>query len=230
MNFYTMKNSLKQNSWIAYSKPNFQANLRLFCFPYAGGSARVFRDWQDFLPQNIQVCPLEIPGRGSRLMETPFDDMTALIKAIASAIKPCLDLPFAFFGHSLGALVSYELAVFLEREYGKSLTHLIVAGRQAPSIPDPNPKHALPKADLVAELGLMGGTPKEVLENQELLELLLPMIRADLKLDEAYHYENSEPLNCPITVFGGLDDPETTNESLEAWERHTHNSFLRRLR
>ena len=128
--------SQKKNPWIVYSKPNPNAKMRLFCFPYAGGGALVFRDWQDYLPDYIQVCPIEIPGRGSRLMETPFEDTTSLIKTIAPVIKPYLDLPFAFFGHSLGALISFELACFLQQEYNKVPVHLIVSGRQAPTIPE----------------------------------------------------------------------------------------------
>ena len=218
-----MNNTLKKNPWIVYSKPNPNAKIRLFCFPYAGGSALVFRDWQNYLPDKIQVCPIEIPGRGSRLMEPLFEDTTSLIKAIAPEIEPDLDLPFAFFGHSLGALISFELACFLQQEYGKVPVHLIVSGRQAPTIPERSPKYHLPAADLVAELKRLGGTPKEILENEELLELLIPILKADLTMDETYHYQNSEPLSCPLTIFGGTEDPETTDEDLAAWEQHTSN-------
>lgn len=219
-------NTLSRDSWIAYYKPNHNAKLRLFCFSHAGGSASVFRDWQNHLPNNIQVCPIEMPGRGSRSLETPFTDMTALIKAIALGIKSYLDLPFAFFGHSLGASIGYELAHFVQREYGKSPAHFIVAGRQAPHIPEPFSKHTSPKVELVTELNHMGNTPTEVLENEKLLKEILPTIKADLKLDETYHCQNLEPLNCPITVFGGLEDPETTEEGLEAWSKYTLNSFV----
>ena len=218
-------NSIQKNSWIVHLKPNPKAKLRLFCFPYAGGSALIFRTWQDYLPDNIQVCPLELPGRGSRLRETPFKNITSLVRAIAPAIESWLDLPFAFFGHSLGAIVSFELACFLRREYGKLPVHLIVSGRQAPPIPDRSPKYNLAEADLISELKSLGGTPKDILENSEMLELVLPIIRADLTMDETYHYQASEPLDCPITVFGGLQDPETTKEDLEAWEKHTNKSF-----
>lgn len=217
--------SIKKNLWIPYLKPNPKATLRLFCFPYAGGSASVFRDWQNYLPNNVQVCPIEIPGRGSRLIETPFEDTTSLIKEITPVMNPYLDLPFAFFGHSLGALISFELAYFLQQEYNKIPVHLIVSGRQAPSIPERSPKYHLPAADLVTELKRLGGTPKEILENEELLELLLPIIKADLKMDETYDYRVLKTLSCPMTIFGGKEDPETTNEDLTAWQKHTNNLF-----
>ncbi|MEO0968084.1 MAG: thioesterase domain-containing protein [Cyanobacteria bacterium J06639_18] len=213
------------NNWIAYAKANPEVRLRLFCFPYAGGSAAVFRDWQNYLPPTIQVCPVEFPGRGSRLMETPFEDITSLVEAMVPGIQPLLKVPFAFFGHSLGALVSFELSCFLRQKYNKVPVHLFVSGRQAPPIPDPSPMHALSEANLVSELHRLGGTPKAVLESSEVIQLLLPMVRADLKIDEIYDYKTSEPFDFPITVFGGLDDPETTKEGLGAWKEHTIGKF-----
>ena len=221
---FLLMNSLN-SSGITHFKSNPKTRLRLFCFPYAGGSAFIFRNWQDYLPATIQICPIEFPGHSSRLMENPLDDVDVLVRTISSEIKPWLDLPFAFFGHSLGALVSFELAHFLRREYARFPSHLIVSGRQAPPIPERSPKYALVEADLIAELSRLGGTPKDILENAEMLELLLPTIRADLKMDETYHYQALEPLECPITVFGGLQDPETTSEDLTAWQEQTKNSF-----
>src|SRR5450759_4546174 len=97
-------------SWIACRKPNPQARLRLFCFPYAGTGASIFRTWSDGLPAEVEVCPVEFPGRGTRLMETPFTQLSPLVQALAQALVPLMDKPFAFFGHSLGALVGFELA------------------------------------------------------------------------------------------------------------------------
>jgi medium-chain acyl-[acyl-carrier-protein] hydrolase len=220
-----LKTSPLNTPWIAYSQVNPQAKLRLFCFSYAGGSALVFRDWQESLPNDIQVCPIELPGRGSRLLEKPFENTQSLVKELMSAIAPLLDLPFAFFGHSLGALIGFELTRYLDREYGKVPVHLLVSGRQAPPIHDLSPMHALSEANLIAELRRLDGTPKAVLESAEMLQLLLPMVRADLKIDETYNYHDSEPLTCPIAVFGGLADPETKLEDLEAWRQQTKGEF-----
>ncbi|MGF1541800.1 MAG: thioesterase II family protein, partial [Pleurocapsa sp.] len=220
-----LKTSPNNTSWIAYTQTNPQAKLRLFCFPYAGGSALVFRDWQASLPQNIQVCPIELPGRGSRLLETPLENISSLITGLITAIEPLLDLPFVLFGHSLGALISFELARYLRQEYGKVPLHLLVSGRQAPPIHDLSPMHALSEADLIAQLHRLDGTPKAVLESREMLQLLLPMVRADLKIDETYTYVEEEPISCPIAVFGGLADPETSLEDLEAWRQQTQGEF-----
>ncbi|MGK7915262.1 MAG: thioesterase II family protein [Prochloraceae cyanobacterium] len=220
-----LKTSPSNTSWIAYSQTNPQAQLRLFCFPFAGGSASVFRDWQASLPQNIQVCPIELPGRGSRLLESPLENISSLITGLITAIEPLLDLPFVLFGHSLGALISFELARYLRQEYGKVPLHLLVSGRQAPPIDDLSPMHALSDADLIAELHRLDGTPKAVLESPEMLQLLLPMVRADLKIDETYKYITSEPLSCAVSVFGGLADPETSLDDLEAWRQQTQGEF-----
>jgi medium-chain acyl-[acyl-carrier-protein] hydrolase len=220
-----MVNFSSKNHWIAYTKTNPKVKLRLFCFPYAGGSAMVFRDWQNNLPETIQVCPVEFPGRGFRLMEAPFEDVTSLVKAMVTDIQSLLNLPFAFFGHSLGALVSFELSCLLRQEHAKVPIHLFVSGRQAPPIPDLSPMHALSEPDLVSELRRLGGTPKAVLENAEIIQLLLPMVRADLKIDETYNYKTSEPFDFPITIFGGSEDPETNKEDLEAWKEHTRGKF-----
>ena len=220
-----MVNSFTNNYWIAYAKTNPDVKLRLFCFPYAGGSAAVFRNWQSSLPQTIQVCPVEFPGRGSRLMEAPFEDIAALVKAMVPEIQPLLNLPFAFFGHSLGALVSFELSRFLRQKNNKAPIHLFVSGRQAPPIPALSPMYALSEPDLLSELRRLGGTPKAVLESVEMIQILLPMVRADLKIDETYNYKTSEPFDFPITVFGGSEDPETSKEDLEAWKEHTKGEF-----
>jgi len=99
------------SSWIDYLKPNPRANVRLFCFPYAGGGASIFRTWANDVPTGVEVCPVQLPGRESRLIEQPFTRLSSLVQALAQAISPYLDVPFAFFGHSMGALISFELLV-----------------------------------------------------------------------------------------------------------------------
>ena len=214
------------NSWIACPKPNPQASLRLFCFAYAGGGALTFRTWSDSLPMSVEVCAVELPGRGTRLRESPFTRMEPLVQAIAIALLPQLDKPFAFFGHSMGALVSFELACLLRKKYGINPVHLFVSGRRAPQIPNPNPPtYALPKPAFVAQLRRLNGTPEAVLENAELLQLLLPTVRADFEALETYIHQAEPPLDCPITAFGGLADSETNIDELEAWANQTTTAF-----
>ncbi len=220
-----MINPIKTNSWIVYSKHNPQASLRLFCFPYAGGGASIFRTWQENLPATIEVCPIELPGRGTRMGYSLFTKLSPLLQALTEALLPYLDKPFAFFGHSFGALLCFELAHLLYKDYDLEPVHLLVSGRQAPQIPDRAPLHALNELMLMAELHRLNGTPKAVLDNPEMMQLLMPILRADLAIDETYAYASKTPLKCPITVFGGLQDPETNLDDLEAWRQHTSNCF-----
>jgi len=214
------------NSWVTYPKPNPEAKLRLFCFHYAGGGAAIFRSWSDSLPSTVEVCPIELPGRSSRLRETPFTKMEPLIKALGQAIFPHLTKPFAFFGHSMGGLVSFELARLLRQEYNQSPLHLFVSGYRAPQIPDRAPQiHALPESELIKELRRYNGTPEAVLENAELMELLLPTLRADFSVVETYSYRDAPPLDCPITAFGGLEDLKPNTLELEAWREQTNSAF-----
>jgi len=218
------------NRWVTCPKPNPQATLRLFCFHYAGGGAAIFRTWSDSLPQSVEVCAIELPGRGTRLMERPFTQLEPLVPTLASALFPYLDKPFAFFGHSMGGLVSFELARLLRREYGLSLVHLFVSAHRAPQVPDPDaPIHALPNPEFLQELRRYNGTPEAVLENAELMQLLLPTLRADFAVVETYAYTPEQPLDCPITAFGGLDDREVSSDELEAWREQTNASFVLKM-
>jgi medium-chain acyl-[acyl-carrier-protein] hydrolase len=213
-------------SWVKFFKPNTQASLRLFCFSYAGGGALSFRSWVDSLPQTIEVCAVDLPGRGTQIKLPPFTKVEPLLEAIASALIPHLDRPFAFFGHSMGGLLSFELTRLLRRKYARSPAHLFISGRPAPqrSLKKP-PIHALPELSFLEELRRLQGTPEEVLANTELMQLLLPILRADFEVLETYLYSNESPLNCPITVFGGWRDREVDRDELEAWREQTRTTF-----
>lgn len=211
---------------ITCPKPNPQANLRLFCFPYAGGGALSFRSWCDELPLPVEVCPIELPGRGARLMETPFARLDPLVFSLAEAILPKLTKPFAFFGHSMGALVCFELARLLRRDYGLSPVHLFVSGHRAPQLPDPDlPIHALPEQAFLEELRRYNGTPEEVLDNAEFMQLFLPILRADFAAIENYVYVPAPALDCPIDAFGGLQDWKASCDELEPWKEQTNATF-----
>jgi medium-chain acyl-[acyl-carrier-protein] hydrolase len=210
------------NSWITCLKSNPHALFRLFCFPYAGGAASAFYTWPDGLPREVQVCPVQLPGRESRLEEPPFTRLSPLVQALARAIRPYLDVPFAFFGHSLGALISFELARRLE----PTPRHLFVSGRRAPQIPDrASPIHQLPEIEFVEEIRRLNGTPEGVLQSAELRQLFLPLLRADFAVHETYVYAAGVPLDCPITAFGGRQDSSVSREALGAWRAQTRRSF-----
>ena len=225
-----MKTTLTLNSWVKCPKPNPQAKLRLFCFPYAGGWSLSFRTWSDNLPTTIEVCPIELPGRGTRSSEAPLTQLKPLIERLAQALLPQLDRPFAFFGHSMGGLVCFELARFLRQNYGLIPSHLFVSGRGAPQLPRQEPPiHGLPEPEFIEELRRLNGTPEAVWAHPELRELLLPALRADFAILETYVYTPAPPFDWPITAFGGLQDLEVSCEELEAWRVQTSASFSLRM-
>lgn len=211
-------------------RANPRASLRLFCFPYAGGSAALYRTWPAELPDTIEVCTAELPGRGARLNEPPFTRLEYIVDFFANVINPYLDKPFAFFGHSMGAMISFELACRLRAEVGVKPAHLFVSGRRAPQMLDRNPiTYNLPSPMLLEELRRLNGTPIEVLENPELMHLMLPLLRADFEVVETYVYSPRAALDCPVTAFGGLQDQEVSRKELEAWREQTIASFSLRM-
>ncbi|HYP40295.1 MAG TPA: alpha/beta fold hydrolase [Chloroflexia bacterium] len=213
-------------SWLARVEPKSQARLRLFCFPYAGGRASIFRAWQANLPPAVEVFPIEFPGRGMRFAERLHVQLTPLVREIASEIQPYMDRPFALFGHSMGALVSFELARELQSTYGLSPAHLFVSAHRAPHLPDTSlPMHTLSDPDLLQRLHGLNGTPGELLQEPDLMKLTLPIVRADFSVCETYAYAPGAALTCPISTFGGWQDVMVTRDQLEAWGQHTHASF-----
>jgi len=214
------------DTWIACRKPNPKARLRLFCFPYAGSGAAIFRTWPDSFPADVEICPVQFPGRGTRLADTPFTQLAPLVDALAQALLPLLDKPFAFFGHSLGALVGFELARQLRRQSGVQPVRLFVSADRAPQISRPDRSiHALPESDLLAELRCLNGIPAKVLDDAELMQIMLPILRADLSVYETYIYSPEPPLTCPIAAFGGLQDHRVSRGDLEAWREQTTVAF-----
>jgi medium-chain acyl-[acyl-carrier-protein] hydrolase len=160
----------------------------------------------------------------------PYTHLMPLVKAIAQALLPYLNQPFALFGHSMGALVSFELARLLHREYGLTPDHLFVSGRSAPHILDRDPPiHALPDAAFIQELRRLNGTPEVVLQNQELMQLLIPILRADFAAIDTYCYQPEPPLHCPVTAFGGLQDTAVSRKHLDAWRTQTIAPFRLQL-
>jgi medium-chain acyl-[acyl-carrier-protein] hydrolase len=220
-----MSAKLSSTTWIIPSKPNFQTRLRLFCFPYAGAGASIFRTWTNKLSPDIEICAVQLPGREGRLGEPLFTQLSPLIEDLAKALFPYLDLPFAFFGHSMGALVSFEVARLLRRHYYKYPQHLFISGRHAPQIPSTKPIHQLPNALFVEELRRFNGIPEIVLQSPELLSLFVPILRADFAINDTYIYTDDIPFDCPISAFGGLQDWEIRHNDIAAWHKHTSRKF-----
>jgi medium-chain acyl-[acyl-carrier-protein] hydrolase len=218
------------NPWIYAPQPLAQARIRLFCFPYAGGSSLIYRKWPAELPKEVEVFLIQLPGRGTRLHEPAFTQLDPLVQAIGESILPYLNKPFAFFGHSMGALVSFELARYLRRIEAPMPAQLFLSGRTAPQMLEPEtPTFDLPDDEFFEELRRLNGTPREVLEHPELMRLMTPLLRADFSVCETYTYTVEPPLACPITAFGGLKDHEIPREHLEAWRPHTAAEFKLRM-
>jgi medium-chain acyl-[acyl-carrier-protein] hydrolase len=214
--------------WFSFY-PNLQARLRLFCFPYAGGGTLSYRQWAAHLP-DLEITLVRLPGRERRLSEPPLTKLDALVKTLAAEILPYCDRPFAFFGHSMGGLIAFELARSLRRCDHPQPVHLLLSGCRAPHLPSLHlPIHSLSDADFIQELRRYNGTPEAVLTNAELMQFFLPTLRADFTLIETYCHTAEPPLDRPITVFGGLQDAEINPEDLEAWRAYTTENFVRHL-
>ncbi len=221
---------LMNEPWFPFVRLNPQAKLRLFCFPYSGGGATIFRPWADGLPKTVEVWAAQPPGRETRLSEPPIAHISPLVEAAARAMSPYLDKPFALFGHSVGALAAFELARYFRRQRGLLPVHLLVSAHPAPHVPDPDPPvHDLPQDEFVAELRRYSGTPEMVLENPELLELFGPILRADFAINETYTYIQEPPLDCPISVLAGTDDHKGSRPDFEAWREYTTADFSLRM-
>ena len=210
-------------------RPDPSARFRLFCFPYAGGSASWFRSWRDQLRPAIDVCPVQIPGRGNRFAEPPLRRCEALCDMLAGELLPWLDVPFAFFGHSMGALVAFELARHLRRHGRPGPTHLFLSGAPGPRRPLPSRLHSMPEPALLAELRRLNGTPPEILQQRDFMAIVIPLIRADLELYETHVYSSEDLLDCPISAFAGAADGLASHEHVAAWRDETRGPFTLRM-
>ncbi|MEO0405787.1 MAG: alpha/beta fold hydrolase, partial [Cyanobacteria bacterium P01_A01_bin.135] len=211
--------------WLSCPKPNPQARQRLFCFPYAGGSSRIYWDWPQQLPQ-VEVCLIELPGRGRRMADPPITQLSQLVPQLSQALLPWLDRPFACFGHSLGALMAFELSHWLRQHQQPMPNHLWVSAARAPHLTSPDPLiHGLPRAEFMVELRRYNGTPAAILENVELMDLMLPTLRADFALLETYRYQARSPLPCPVAALWGKADDIVAPEEIEPWQVHTQGAF-----
>lgn len=172
------------------------------------------------------MLPVEVPGRGTRWREPAFRSMTALVDVLANELATSFERPYAFFGHSMGARIAFELARELRRRAAPAPAYLIVAGHRGPGVPRREPPmHTMPDAELVGVLRELGGTPPELLDNPEMLELALPILRADCELLETAEHRAEPPLATPILALGGARDPYVTAADLAAWERETSAKF-----
>jgi medium-chain acyl-[acyl-carrier-protein] hydrolase len=210
-----------QSPWfVSGTRPNPEAKWRLFCFPFAGGSGHEFRQWGRQL-DTVDVYGVLYPGRASRYATPLIDNIAGMVSAVQQELAAFQDKPFAFFGHSLGGLIAFELTRSLRRA-GLPLPQLLcVSAGDAPHLlPLPPILHNLPDKAFVDAIRDFGGTPEVVLEHQELLAMTLPILRADIKALETYQYQEEDPLNIPLYAVGGLVDTVVKRENILAWQQH----------
>ncbi len=222
-----MQAQLNQPSkWIVPVAPRPTSTVRLFCFPYAGAGASAYRSWSKLLPAHIEAFALQAPGRETRFVEPLIESFEDLVTQATAAIVPLAgEKPFAMFGHSLGAAVAYETARRLERE-GLRPQKLIVSGRNCPGVASRRPHIShLSDAEFVQHMKSYKGTPDAVLENKDLIELLLPMIRADFALAEEYQPLKGALLDCPIIAIGSRQDEWLDAQTLAQWGDLTNSTY-----
>ena len=217
----------RSTPWLQSRPAGGNPRVRLFCLPHAGGGATAYRSWNAELPPFVQICPVQLPGRETRLSEPLYTRMEPLLDAMDRELRPWLDIPYAFFGHSMGALLAFEWARRLRRDGHSMPAWLFLSGRRAPDAPsDTRLLHSLADREFVEELTrLYDGIPPELLGDPALKEVFLPILRADIAVVESYCFREDEPLDCPITVFAGMNDATVSWDQSLAWKRQTRQRF-----
>ncbi|MGW7268666.1 thioesterase II family protein [Streptomyces sp. NPDC054842] len=202
---------------------------RLVCFPHAGGSATAFKDLPHALPGHVDVVSVQYPGRQDRYREEPFTALTALAEAVAEELAGELAAggarPYALFGHSMGSLVAFETARLLARDGLPGPQRLFVSGRGAPDTPNDIPYHLYDDADVLADVRRLGGTDQAMLEDPDILELVMPALRADYGALGTYQWQAGEPITAPVTALIGDSDPMVSERQARTWAAHTTGAF-----
>jgi surfactin synthase thioesterase subunit len=211
----------KVNGWVAYRKPKPDAQLNLFCFHHMGGAASLFSTWGENLPESIDICPVQLPGREGRRHEKPMARFDVLIDTLSDSLLPYLDRPFAFFGHSMGTWIAFELALAIHQKHGKTPEHLFVA-----AMPPPSMNETLFKGVCLDESWLSHmDIPDALKKDDGFMNEWLNLFKADSTLLNTYGYNEKPPVDCPITAFGGAQDPLVTQSELIQWRQHTAGKF-----
>lgn len=212
---------MSSSTWFAPVAARPDRRVRLFCLPHAGGAASVYRPWSALLP-GIEVCPIQLPGRETRLRERAYTRIEDLVPALAGAMADRLDAEYALFGYSMGALIAFELARELRRRGARPASRLILAAHGSPRLASRRPPiHELPDHAFVRELLTWNGVPAEIAADRDALGFFLPLLRADMTLCERYVYREEPPLDVPIAAFGGRRDADATDTDLAAWAAET---------
>ncbi|MER5358608.1 alpha/beta fold hydrolase [Streptomyces sp. NPDC002785] len=215
----------ENSAWMRRFHPAPESGVRLLCLPHAGGSAPFYFPMSKSLSPAVDVLCLQYPGRQDRRLDPGIDNIPDYADAIAAELKPWLDMPTAFFGHSMGAVLAYEVALRLERDGLPGPIALFASGRRAPSRYREENVHRRDDDGIVKEMQLLSGTDSRILGDEEILRMVLPAIRSDYTAIETYRSDAGAAVRAPITVFTGDNDPRTSLEEAEAWRAHTTGEF-----
>lgn len=219
-----------RSPWLQQLSPgNSSINAQIFCIPYAGGTVAAFRPLLNVIDRDIALHVASLPGRGTRFVDPPCNELRIVIKELCDAIETIRPGRFVLYGHSMGGLLSYEVARELRRRGNHFLPEaLVVSGARAPHLfakDEDEVTYNLPREAFIQRLDDLEGTPKEFFEHPELMDLMLPFLRADFEISETYQYKEEVPLNMPILAFSGTEDSEVGRDNVSAWSMHTHKSF-----
>ena len=207
-----------------------EATARLVCFPHAGVGASLCNGWSESLPDNVELLAVQLPGRENRMQEAPLREFDPLSKALHKILPNYLDLPMGLFGYSFGGMIAFEVARGMV-EYGAVPAHLFVGACAAPQVHTvPDPISELPDEEFLGQIQAnFGGIPAQIAGQPELLQLMLPALRADIHASETYRYTDGEPLPLPISALGGSDDPMISMSDMAAWKEQTSERFRHRV-
>lgn len=217
-----------KNKWILCPQKQPDAKLRLFCFPFTGGGESIFYNWPKYFPDDIEVITIRLPGRESRINEKPYRKMVKLVGDLADGILPLFDKPFLFFGHSMGAHISFYLARHLRKKNMPHPSYIFASGARAPHLQATDSETLNYKMDdneFIGKLNEQGSIPKEIYRNRKILEFVLPVLRADMEILNTTKYTEEAPLDCSISSFGGVYDNKVSRDDSEAWKKHTCGDF-----
>lgn len=219
-----------KNPWLVILNQPDIALYGLVCCHYGGGSATAFRGWEKDLPDGVLLIGIQLPGRESRFSETHISSLSLIVEQLSSALLPFINIPYILFGHSIGGLICFELARALRKVSLPLPKCLIISATNAPQKLMVR-EHISDKSDeeFINCLRLYNGLPDELVVDQQMMSIFIPMLRADLQILETYQYEEKMPLNCKLVVLGGLNDPNVPLEDIAAWCIHTNFSCNIRL-
>jgi medium-chain acyl-[acyl-carrier-protein] hydrolase len=213
-------------SWYVKYRKNSNAFIRLFCFHHSGGGASSYYPWVDHLSPNIEIVAVQLPGRENRFTEPLSNNIKDIVSNLCQEFSSFIDKPFFVFGHSLGALISFEFVKSIHQSYSLYPCFMVISAAKAPQLPFR--MRTLSKLDdkaLKEELRIYNGIDELILSNDELLDLFLPIIRNDFSISENYHYIESKPFPFDIFALSGIDDQTTSQEEILAWDQHTKGKF-----